>query len=192
MIDYRLFLSGVVLLGALTGLIGDGTLASFRSTASASANSFTAGTVDIAHLPASALLTVSMMVPGETLTAPLSVTNSGSLSLRYALSSTVTNPDGKGLGGHLTLTIKRSVTSCTPAEFGATGTVVYGPDSPLGTLGSSHNMIGTPGAFPNGGRLLNSGAHESLCFQVKLAPTTATSYQGATTTATFDFAAQQT
>jgi spore coat-associated protein N len=187
---YRVFLSGVVLLGALTGLVDSGTFASFASTGTGTANVFAAGSIDIANSPASALLSISDMVPGETVTAPLTVTNGGTLQLRYALASTVTNPDAKGIGAQLTLTIKSGVTTCTNAGFGSSGTVLYG-SAPLGALGSSLNLIGTPASFPNGGRTLAASSGEALCFQVSLPAATGTSYQGGATTATFAFSAQQ-
>src|SRR4051794_34976353 len=98
---YRLLLGGVVLLGALTGLVDGGTVASYQSTGSSVSNVFAAGTVDVANSPTSALLALTDMVPGETITAPLAVTNSGTLQLRYALASSVTNSDGKGIGAQL-------------------------------------------------------------------------------------------
>ena len=188
--SYRLFLCAVALLGALTGLVDNGTYASFRSTAASSTNVFTAGTVDIANSPASALVAIGDMVPGETVTAPLTVGNSGTLQLRYAVTSTVTNPDGKAIGAQLTLTIKTGVTACTNAGFGSTGSVVYG-SAALGTIGSTINLIGTPASFPNGGRTVNASANETLCFQVGLPSTTGASFQGGATTATFAFSAQQ-
>ena len=188
--SYRLFLSVVALLGALTGMVDSGTYASFRSTASSSTNVFAAGTVDIASSPSTALLAIADMVPGETVTAPLTVNNSGSLQLRYAVSSTVTNADGKAIGAQLTLTIKTGVTTCTNAGFGSSGTVRYG-SAALGAIGSSINLIGTPSSFPNGGRTINASAGETLCFQVGLPSNTGGSFQGGATTATFAFSAQQ-
>jgi spore coat-associated protein N len=187
---HRLLLGGVVLLGALTGLVDGGTVASFQSTGSSAPNAFAAGTVDVANSPASALMSLTNMMPGETITAPLTVTNSGSLQLRYALASTVTNSDGKGIGAQLTLTAKSGVASCTNSGFSASGTVLYGA-APLGELGSSLSLIGTPNAFPNGGRTLSPAAGETLCLQVTLPAATGPGFQGATTTATFTFSAQQ-
>jgi hypothetical protein len=188
--SYRLLLCGVALLGALTGVVNGSTYASFGSTATGGANVFAAGTVDIASSPASALLSFSDLVPGETVTAPLTVNNSGSLQLRYAVTSSVSNPDGKAIGSQLTLTIKSGVTTCTNGGFGSSGTVLYG-SAALGAIGSTINLIGTPGGFPNGGRTLNASTGETLCFQVGLPASTPTSYQGAATTATFAFSAQQ-
>ena len=186
----QLFLVGILAVGALSGLVEGDTVAYFQSTATAKSNSFNAKTVDIASSPSSAFVTLGGMVPGETVTAPLTITNSGTLQMRYAVASTVTD-DGKGIGAQLDLTIKQGVTNCTTAGFGATGTVIYGADGPLGAIGSSLNLIGNPASFPNGGRTLAASANEVLCFQVKLPAASGTTYQGATTTATFAFNAQQ-
>ena len=188
----QLFLIGLLAVGALSGLVQGETFASFTSTATDTANTFSSQTVNIASSPSSAFITLSGMVPGETITAPLTVTNSGTMQLRYAISSTVTNADGKAIGAQLDLTIKQGVATCTNAGFAASGTVIYGTDGPLGTIGSSLNLVGNPANFPNGGRTLAASANEVLCFQVKLPTTSGTAYQGATTTATFTFNAQQT
>src|SRR4051794_4820279 len=103
---HRLVLGGVALLGGLTGLVGGSTEASFRSTATSATNVLTAGTVDITNSPTSALMAFTDLVPGEAVTAPLTVMNNGSLQLRYAVASAVTNSDAKGIGAQLTLTIK--------------------------------------------------------------------------------------
>jgi hypothetical protein len=188
--SYYALLCGVAFIGALTGLVDRGTYASYQGTATSGTNVISAGTVDISSSPTSALLAFADLVPGETVTAPLTVTNGGSLQLRYALSSTVTNADGKALGAQLTLTVKGDVSTCTNAGFGSSGTVLYG-SAPLGAVGSSVNLIGTPGSFPNGGRTLNASSGEALCFQVAMPASTGSGFQGATTTATFAFSAQQ-
>ena len=186
----RLILLAILAVGTLGGLAQGETAASFRSTAADTANVFNARTVDIASSPSSAFITLNGMVPGETVTAPLTITNSGTMQMTYAVSSSVTN-DGKGIAAQLDLTIKRGVGTCTNAGFGATGTVVYGANGPLGTIGSSLNLIGTPASYPNGGRTLAPDANEVLCFQVTLPASSGTAFQGAATTATFAFAAQQ-
>ena len=187
----QLLLFGILAVGALSGLVQGETLASLQSTATDTANTFSSQTVDIASSPSSAFITLSGMVPGETVTAPLTITNSGTMQLRYAISSTVTNADSKAIGAQLDLTIKHGVTTCTNAGFGATGTVIYGPDGPLGAIGSTLNLVGTPASFPNGGRTLAASANEVLCFQVSL-PSGATTGQGVSTTATVDLIAEQT
>ena len=187
----RLLLIGILAVGALSGLVQGETLASFRGTANDTANTFNTRTVNIASSPTSAFITLSGMVPGETITAPLTVTNSGTMQMAYAISTTVTNADSKAIGAQLDLTIKHGVAACTSAGFSASGTVIYGADGPLGAIGSSLNLIGNPASYPNGGRTLAAGANEVLCFQVKLPATSGTAFQNASTTATFAFAAQQ-
>lgn len=187
----RFLLATLLLLGALTGLVEGGTVAYFRSAATSSGSAFTAGVIDIANSPTSALMTFNDLVPGEAVTAPLTVSNSGTLSLRYALTSSVTNTDAKGLGAQLDLTVKVGVNTCTTAGFASSGSVVYGPDGALGAIGSTLNIIGTPSTYPNGGRTVAPSASEVLCFQVTLPASTGAGFQSATTTTTFGFTAQQ-
>jgi predicted ribosomally synthesized peptide with SipW-like signal peptide len=184
----RKLLATVVVLGALTALISLSVLALFTDTASVPGNTFTTGTVDISAAPASALVTFSGMTPGDQVTAPITLTNAGTLQLRYALTSTSTE---NTLAGQLDLTVKSGVTTCTNAGFGADGTVIAGP----GDLGNTVaiNVIGNPAQGSQAGdRPLNAGASEALCFNVSLPLTTGNAYQGLTTSATFNFVAEQT
>ena len=61
--------------------------AAFTAQASVTNNTFTAGTLNLTVSPTSAALTFSNMAPGDRVTAPINVTNSGSLDLRYAMTS---------------------------------------------------------------------------------------------------------
>ena len=72
--------------GLLALFIGAGS-AIFTSQAAVAANTFTTGTLAISTNPTSALVTFSNMAPGDQVTAPLSVSNTGSLDLRYAMTS---------------------------------------------------------------------------------------------------------
>src|SRR5262249_10108068 len=127
--------------GVLSGFVEGGTLATFTSGGSSTGNQFSTGTVDITNSPASALLTASGLLPGDRVTAPLTVTNGGSLGLTYAVASSVTNADGKGLGAQLVLTVKSGVSDCSNSGFSG-GTVLYGPEQPLGNLSSPLNLLG--------------------------------------------------
>lgn len=122
----------------------------FTDTASVASNTFTTGTVDISTSPASAAVTFSAMAPGDQVTQPITVTNNGTLNLRYAVTSTTTE---NVLAGQLDLTIKSGVTDCSNAGFGASGTVLYG----AGDLGNTTpvNLIGNPaqGSHAGDGRL---------------------------------------
>jgi len=163
-------------------------LALFTDTQSVPSNTFTTGSVDISTSPTSALVTFSGMAPGDQVTNPITVTNAGTLQLRYAVTSTTTE---NTLAGQLDLTIKSGVTTCTSAGFGVDGTVVYA----AGDLGntSAINLIGNPAQGSQAGdRTLNASANEVLCFNVSLPSSTGNTYQGLTSTATFAFQAEQT
>src|SRR5262249_50625122 len=143
----RKALALLVVAGLLAGFANVGS-ALFTSSDTIGANSFTTGTLSISVAPTSAAVTFSNMAPGDQATAPVTVTNGGSLQLRYAITSTVTNADSKGLGAQLQVTIKSGVTTCTNAAFGASGTIVNngGAAGPLGSLGASLNLVGDPTA----------------------------------------------
>lgn len=189
--DRRRFVAGVLALGVtVTGFTSAVTGAYFTDSQAVAGNTFTTGTVDLTASPASAAISFSTMAPGDTVTAPITVSNAGTLQYRYSVRSTTTasTPD---LAAQLDLTVKSGVTTCTTAGFPATGTVAYG----AGDLGSTTglNIIGDPSQGAQAGdRTLAAGASEVLCVQVTLPPSTGNTYQAKTTTATFTFDAEQT
>lgn len=180
----------LVLFSGLMAQIASAGSALFTSTATVATNSFTTGTVVISTSPASALVTFTNMAPGDQVTAPITVANSGTLQLRYAIKDTATNPDAKGLSNQLVLTIKSGVTTCTSVGFGGSGTQLY-----TGALGTTTmtNLIGNPAQGQQAGdRSLTANTNEVLCFNVTLPLLTGDTYQNASTTATFTFNAEQT
>lgn len=170
----------VALLLALTTLsLGAGlfSLAIFTDT-DASTGSFASGTIDIESSPTVAF-TVSAMVPGDSTTQALTIDNAGTAPLRYSLTATATNL----LGDTLTLTVKTIGTSC--AAFDGT--------SVLAATALDGAAIGNPAQGANAGdRTLAAAANEVLCFRVSLPLATGNTLQGATSTATFTFDAEQT
>ena len=178
----------LLVLGTVGGLGAIRANAVFTSVASNGANTFTTGTVVISTSPASAFITFSAMVPGDVVTQPLTVSNTGTAQLRYAVTSTTTE---NVLATQLALTIKSGVTTCTTAGFGSSGSVVYG----AGALGNTTavNVVGNPTQGAQAGdRTLNASASEVLCFQVSLPLSSGNTFQGLTSTATFAFDAEQT
>ncbi len=168
---------------ALSGALGSGwSLALFTDTAALGGNAFTTGTVDIGTSPASALVTYSNMMPGDTANGTLTVSNSGTAQLRYAMTSSSTNADAKNLRDQLTLTIKTQGTSCAAFD----GTTLYTGALSAGAFGN------TAAGAQAGDRTLDAAASETLCFRVNLPSSTGNAYQNATTTATFTFDAEQT
>jgi hypothetical protein len=184
----RLRLAILILGLSMATLAGLLTAAIFTDTQAVGANTFTTGNVDISTAPASAAVTFANMAPGDMVTAPVTVSNAGSLQLRYAVRSVTTE---NILAAQLDMTVKSSVATCTNAGFGATGTVLYGP-ADLGSVAGT-NVIGdqTQGAQA-GDRVLNAAASEVLCIQVSLPLATGNAFQSLTSTATLSFIAEQT
>jgi predicted ribosomally synthesized peptide with SipW-like signal peptide len=181
----QMLLTAALLLIALAAITIT-SLAVFTDTENVTGNTFTTGTVDIAATPATAVVTMPAMAPGDQVTAPLTVDNLGTLALRYAITSTTTEDI---LAAELDLTIKTGVTTCTNAAWTADGTIEY--TGILGTVATT-NIIGdnTQGNDP-GDRTLGPGGSEVLCVNVTL-PLATTAGQGVTSTATLTFDAEQT
>jgi hypothetical protein len=162
-------------------------LAVFTDSQAVDGNVFTTGTIDISVAPATAILTATTMMPGDTVNGSALVTNAGTAQLRYSITGIATNPDTRGLASQITITIRELGTGC--AAWDGTqlysGVVGYGP--------TPTNLVGSPTqGFQAGDRTLNASANETLCFRATLPLATGTAYQGATTTMTFTFDAEQT
>jgi hypothetical protein len=171
--------------------VGAVSMAFFASTAVVPANTFSTGSVIISTNPTTALITFAAMAPGDQVTAPITVTNGGTLALRYAISSVATNVDTKLLKDQLALTIKSGVSACNNIDWVTDGTVVYSGDLDS----SAGNLVGDPATGADtGDRVLppTTGNTEVLCFNVSLPGATGAAFQLASTTATFTFAAEQT
>ena len=152
---------------------------------------FTAGTISLEATRIDGLaLTTSALMPGDMVTDDVVVENDGSAQLRYAVSAASTNLDTLALRDALTLEI-RGIDATTPevpcdnfdgAQLAAEA-----------ALGSARSVLGDPASGADAGdRTLNAAASETLCFRVKLPSSAAATYQGATTTTTFTFDAEQT
>ena len=181
----QIALSVVVLATALAAL-SISSLALFTDSETVAGNGFTTGTIDLTAVPATAVVTMPLAAPGDQVTAPLTMANAGSLDLRYNMTST-TSEDA--LASELVLTVKSNVTTCDDGNWGADGTTLYG-----GALGATTTIavFGSvlAGADP-GDRSLSAGTSEVLCVNVTL-PISSTGPEGATSTATFTFDAEQT
>lgn len=151
------------------------------------ANLFTTGSVSLSTNPTTALVTFTSGAPGEDTTPQsLTVTNDGSMELRYAVTMTADNIDTKSLYAELDLTIKDEGTNCAAFD----GTDLYGPDLPFLLTG---NLIGDPTAGSDlGDRDVAASSSEVLCFRVTLPSDAPNSVQAASTTAIFTFESEQT
>ena len=176
---------GVVSLGA-----GQLSLAVFTDTETVT-GTFSSGSVILDDVKIDALtLSTAGMVPGDTVTDDVVVENDGSVQLRYALSTSSTDPDTKGLRDALTLTVKELdvTTPGTPCNDFDGASVLTAT-----VLGASGAGFGNPAVGAQAGdRTLAAAANETLCFRVTLPSGTGNAYQAATTTTTFTFDAEQT
>ncbi len=178
----RLLLCGT----ALTGVIWAGTFATFTDSGTAN-STFTAGTVDLLVSGEAdddyAFTSIEMgnMKPGDVKYAPLTIANNGTLGFTYTMSTSATNTDSKGLRDQLTAEVRlvANAAACDSAGVGFNASLTTVTAS--GPLSSA--AIST--------RSLGAGASEVLCYKVQLPSAAGDPYQGATTTATFTFAATQ-
>ena len=172
----------VALLGAISILtVGAGSisLAQFTDTAN-STWAFATGTIDVNTSPA-VLTAVTNMMPGDTATQALTVTNAGTGALRYAMSTVATN----ALGAQLQLTVK--------TQDGGGGCAAFTGTSVLAITTLNGAAIGSAVQGANAGdRNLAAGANEVLCFRVSLPLSTGNTFQAASSAVTFTFDAEQT
>jgi Camelysin metallo-endopeptidase len=182
----RIFFAVALLLGSI-GASFSLTGALYTDVETVDNNTFTVGTLDISASPATALFTAPAMAPGDSVTAELTVTNAGTLDLRYAAES---ETDEDVLSAQLVLTIKSGVTTCDNTDWDSDGTALY-----TGILGSTsvETLFGDKTAGADAGdRTLAPSASEDLCFHVELPITAPDASQGVTTTAAFTLYAEQT
>lgn len=180
----RVALTALVLLIAVSALVVT-SLALFTDSATVTSNTFSTGRVDINATRADAAVSISAMAPGDQDTTEITVANSGSLDLRYAIESTTTEDV---LAAQLVLTLKSNVSQCDDANWDATGTTLYS-----GRLGSmaTDAIVGSAAAGDDtDDRTLAPTASEILCVNVTL-PLATTTGEGLTTTATLSFEAEQ-
>ncbi len=118
-------------------------------------------------------------MPGDSLTAALTVDNTGTAALRYAMDATATS----ALGDALTLEVRTAGTSC--AAFDGTSVLAA---TALDGAGIGDSAQGDDA----GDRVLAAVTGETLCFRVSLPFSAPNALQGATSDVTFTFDAEQT
>ena len=180
----RRILVSLIAISTLAACVSLGGLSLFMESVDNGSNTFTSGSVDISTNLPSAFITADNMAPGDSVTDQVTVSNGGTLELRYAVTTVATNTDLLNLMDALTLEIRDLGTNCTLFD----GNLLYGGTGE--TLADGFMGDSTPG-WDLGDRTLNASASEDLCFKVTL-PSDAIGPMGADTTATFTFAAEQT
>jgi hypothetical protein len=175
-------LTGVGLTSVVTGAV-------FADSKQVDGTSFVTGTVALGAAPVAAPLALSNMAPGDKVTAPIEVSNTGTLAERYAVLARTDAPSSDALAGQLVLTVKTGVSACTNAAFAADGTSVYSGAlaSTVGVKVVGDSAVGAQ----TGDRTLNAGAKETLCAQVSLPLATDRTFAGKTANASLVFNAEQ-
>lgn len=187
----RRVLGGLLLLLLLIPSLGTSylTLALFTDQETVTAD-FATGTIQLDAAKIDALvLTTTALMPGDQITDDVVVENDGTAELRYSMVTSSTD-DASDLRDILTLTVKTvDVTDpLTPCDAFDGATTLYN-----GVLGASSAFFGNPAAGQHtNDRVLAAGANETLCFRVALPGSADNTYQGASTTTTFTFDAEQT
>ena len=189
-------LVGLLLVVAAAATIGAASfsLAIFTSTQAVGANAFTTGTIVLGVAPATAILTSSTMMPGDSVPTgvpgqAVTVSNPGTAALRYAISGVSTDTDNKHLNTQLLITVRQPDGNAGSSCALMTGNSLFSAVVPTAGL----NMVGDPAPGGQAGdRTLAAGSSETLCFKASLPLATTNAYQGASSTYTFTFAAEQT
>ncbi len=174
-------------------------LALFTSSVAQGSNNFTTGTGTLTLTNGTGAtifpFNVTGMMPGDNKVAAVAVNNTGNATMRYSVTATATNPDTKSLASQLQVTVKgQDATTGTRPCGSFDGTVLQSPATPV-TLSSAAtvNVLGDPTAGAQAGDQTVAGSgNQQLCIGVALPIGTTSSYQGATTTVTFNFAGEQT
>lgn len=174
--------------------IGAVSLAVFTDTETVDAT-FTSGTIILDGTNIDALiLTNTNLVPGDSITGPVVVSNVGTNPLRYSLDTSSTNADSSPVGSELyaALTVDvRTVDVDTVGCGSFDGTQLNGVVPEI--LGFSNVLFGSVSpTVGTGDRTLASGASETLCIRVELPTATGNAFQDASSVTTFTFNAEQT
>jgi spore coat-associated protein N len=166
----------------------------FTSTATVGSNTFNTGTVSISTSPTSAIWSaVTVGAPGDRVTGSLTVTNGGSLPLRYAVTGSVTNST-LAAGMNLRIGLQAGG-SCDFPYYNTDGTTTTLTDDTQlfgGALNTTAIIGNTNQGQQSGDRTLAASASEVLCFSAVLPLSAGNSLQGLSNTTTFTFNAEQT
>lgn len=127
--------------------------------------------------------------PGSAIRGRHIVENTSSQPLRYALSSSSVNGDGKGVRDIVRVTIKTADPSSGPAEScdSFVGAMLY-----TGRLGATSAGFGDSRIGGDAGdRILAAGQREALCFEIEMPLDAGNEFQGAVTASVWTIATEQ-
>lgn len=182
---------GLGLAGATLAVTATGAI--FTDTASVGSNQFSTGDVEISTDVASDLVsfTSPKMVPGDSVVDTVTVTNAGTVEMRYAVESTTTEDT---LAAQLDLVVWDETAETTTdgtCDTTPPATTLYAAADLGSTLGTP--VFGDAAQGEQGGEeTLAAAATQQLCFKVSLPLSSDNTFENLDTTATFAFEAEQT
>ena len=184
----------ITVLALFAALVTLSVLALFTESVPVGSNTFNTGTVNIDTAPTSAIWTaVTTGAPGDLATGFLTVTNAGTLQLRYAVTGGNTNAT-LAAGMNLRIGLRGGAACDFPYHTTAGATTALVDDTQLfaGVLNTAALIGSNVQGSQAGDRTLAAAANEVLCFAVVLPTTAANALQGLSNTTTFTFDAEQT
>ena len=200
----RLVTTVAILTLAGTGIAAMATAAVFTDNSTVNGGEITTGTVDLTTEDLTFTVPSSGLAPGDTLVAPLTVSNTGTLAYRYAVRYSATNTTGAD-GGDAPLTDwlqlrVYAVDTCTKAATDAVGAQLIGAagsqvgSGPLSTEVAPAPLVGdvATGQQPGDRVLIAADASEVLCVRVDLPLDTPNEAQDTSANLTLRLDAEQT
>ena len=191
-------LVGVIAIGGLAALLGAASQAIWTDTDPVGSNSFGTGDVNLtaADTP-SPMWNVTAAAPGDIATGQITVTNAGTLELRYAITGSNTDATlAAGMNLRIGLEGPDAATVCEFPYHNADGTDVVITDDVeqfTGLLNVAALMGSTnPGPDAGDRTLTVPAGSEVLCFSVVLPLSAANALQSLSNTTTFTFDSEQT
>ena len=136
----------------------------------------------------SAAISFASAHPGASVVQQLRVSNTGSLELRYAVSSQVVSGTA-ALAEALVWTVRTGVTDCSAAGFTASGTQVF--DGVLATSAKAAKIGDPTQGAQAGDRSVAAGTTDVLCSRLTLPTTAPSSLQGLAVGVTLSVDAEQ-
>jgi spore coat-associated protein N len=178
----------MLVIGIAGSTVSYGTFATFTATVSSTGNTFSTGTLTLSTTPASlaALLSVGTLKPGDTISRPLTITNSGSISAVLTL-TTATTSTPTLLSTDTTNGLQFKVDRCSQAWTGSSPTFTCGGTTTADVVSSRSIVQGTPISI---GNLPVSGS-DFLLITVSLPSTAGNTFQSLSETFSFNFTATQ-
>ena len=188
------FLGTLGIMGAMTAMLSLSVLALFTDTDSVDTNSFDTGSISLTTTPTATIWTaVTAALPGDKATGELTVTNAGSLELRYAV--TGSNTDAT-LSAAMNLRIATKVGGACDFPYhldNGTNTSLTDDVQLYSGLLSVTALMGLPAAGNDtGDRILAAAGTDLLCFAVVLPDTATNTVNGLSNVTTFTFDSEQT